>query len=271
MPILPFITDKKLDFAIQHVANALDKAKENKVKTLSSLDKDKIFESPLFSNSIDPFAMKFGLSFYGDEKWLEMEINRQLYKTFEQKIGEFHQMVLGSVNGWIDLKTGDKSKVDLKREDNSIFIELKNKFNTCNSGSLNDVEKKLIEALKNHPNAKAYWAFIIPGVKEKNGREHWTKGRGTSRIVRNERLYKIWGTDVYKLVTGDGNNLFRLYKILDSAITSFTKDKDSLLTISDEIVKESIPHLSSIKSQIFEKMLVSALPETGRSEDDPMI
>ncbi len=85
MPKLPFITDNNLDLAILHVVNSLDKAKENRDKTIEVLKEGNIFESPLFSNSIDPFAMKYGMSFYGAEKWLEIEINRQLYKTFEYK------------------------------------------------------------------------------------------------------------------------------------------------------------------------------------------
>ena len=63
------------------------------------------------------------------EEWAEGEVRRRNDKTINNKIGEFHQNLLGKVSGWINLGVGDKSGLDLKKEDNSIFIELKNKHN----------------------------------------------------------------------------------------------------------------------------------------------
>ena len=76
------------------------------------------------------------------------ELLRQSDKTINTKIGEFHQELLSKVNGWVDLGIGDETEVDLKKEDNSIFIELKNKYNTVNSSSTKTCREKLENILE---------------------------------------------------------------------------------------------------------------------------
>ena len=128
------------------------------------MDNNDIFSSDLFSNAIDPFSMQFGMSLSSPDTWFETEVRRQLNKTFEQRIGEFHQILLGSIDGWNDLGIGDDSKVDLCNDDATIFIELKNKFNTCNSDALAKVQEKLLNILQIHRNATAHWAYIVPSA-----------------------------------------------------------------------------------------------------------
>jgi len=256
MAKLSFINDEKLDLAISHVTKALDTLQQDKIEIIEAVEGNNIFSSSLFSNSIDPFAMKFGMALYGEEKWLEMEVIRQLYKTFEQKIGEFHQLILGSVDGWVDLQTGDESQVDLKREDDSMFIELKNKHNTCNSSSLAEVEKKLKLILHNNPESEAYYAFILPKVKQKFGTELWKTGGGVNAPIKHERLYRVWGADIYKLVTGDRNNLMKLYEILNTANLNIPATTQTLIGVSDDIIEAILPKFSLIKSKIYEEMLI---------------
>ncbi len=92
---LPFISNDDLSDAIEHVTNSLNDAEDFKRSVIKNIKNDTIFNSSLFSNTIDPFAMTFGLELYGSENWLQAEISRQLYKTYEQKIGEFHQKNIG--------------------------------------------------------------------------------------------------------------------------------------------------------------------------------
>lgn len=256
MSKLPFISDLNLDKAINHVTSALGNLQNDKNAIIQSFENDDIFGSKLFSNSIDPFAMKFGMSLYGEDKWLEAEISRQLYKTFEQKIGEFHQLILGSVEGWVDLGIGDKTQIDLRNEDSTIFIELKNKHNTCNGDSLKKVQEKLISVLEDYPEAKGYWAYIVPGEKQKFGCDFWRSGQGKAAPKRHDRLYKVWGSEVYKLVTGDRENLSRLYEYLETENLNIPDGTQNLRDVSSEIMEIALPRLELIKSQIFEKMLV---------------
>jgi len=70
-------------------------------------------------------------------------------------------MLLGCMDGWTDLGIGDDSHLDLKKDDDTIFMELKNKENTVNSDSKKQVRIKLEEKFAEKPNAKCYWAYIV--------------------------------------------------------------------------------------------------------------
>ena len=59
-----------------------------------------------FIKGADPFFYKLYSSTYSSKEWLKAEISRQLTKKVEQRIGEFHQKVLGNADGWIDLGVG---------------------------------------------------------------------------------------------------------------------------------------------------------------------
>ncbi|PSV15266.1 hypothetical protein C0W59_11015 [Photobacterium kishitanii] len=252
---LPFISNDDLSDAIEHVTNSLNDAEDFKRSVIKNIKNDTIFNSSLFSNTIDPFAMTFGLELYGSENWLQAEISRQLYKTYEQKIGEFHQKILGSVEGWDDLGVGDESKVDLFNSDKNIYIELKNKYNTCNSDALDKVKDKLLNILTNNAEATAYWAFIIPTTKQRSGSEVWKK----KKVIVNPRLYKAWGSEVYKIVTGDSQNLQLLYNILSSEIQSKLSGKDTLSDIATDITEECREHLNTIRERVYTHSLISKL------------
>jgi len=169
-------------------------------------------------NTIDPFKLVFDLgnNQIGLQTWIETEKIRQRDKTINNRIGEFHQKLLGKVEGWQDLGVGDESKVDLKKKDNSIFIEIKNKYNTVNSDSLSKVRDKLQRALENNPDAICYWAFIISQHGD-SGESVWNYN-GKS----NPKLRKIWGKKVYELVTGDKNGLQKVWNALPLAISDLT-------------------------------------------------
>lgn len=88
-------------------------------------------------NTIDEFKTIFDVCVnqINFDEWLKFELTRQQDKTINNKIGEFHQELLGKVDGWVDLGIGDETEIDLKKEDNTVFVELKNKYNTMNSSS----------------------------------------------------------------------------------------------------------------------------------------
>ena len=68
------------------------------------------------------------------------------------KEGDIAQIVLGNFYGWKDLGVGHETGLDLVREDNTAnAMELKNKWNTCNSSSAKAVLDKLAD-YKNNPN-----------------------------------------------------------------------------------------------------------------------
>lgn len=115
---------------------------------------------------------------------------------------------------WTDLGVGDESKVDLMKNDKSVFMELKNKFNTVNSDSLSKVRDKLSNAVTTYPKATAYWAYII----EKDG----SSGESDWNYLGNNNpcIKKIWGANVYEIVTGDKKALEETWRALPKAISN---------------------------------------------------
>ena len=191
----------------------------------------KLDKTWLQRNGVDPFKMVFDMVVRNRnfESLMEQEKSRQYDKKSGGRIGDFHQKLLGGVDGWVDLGVGDESKVDLKKEDNTIFIELKNKHNTVNSDSLNSVRQKLEKITKDFPNSIAYWAFVI----EKNG----TSGESEWIYLgdNNPKLKKIWGSKLYELITGKPDALEKTWTALPIAIKDILKDSK---TISSSDMKE---------------------------------
>ncbi len=165
-------------------------------------------------NTIDPFKMVFDIINSGStvDRWIRGEVIRQNDKTLNNTIGEFHQKLLGGVDGWVNLGTGDETGVDLRKEDNTVFMELKNKFNTVNSGSLEKVRDKLEAAVERYPRAKAYWAYILERDGS-SGERVWLYRRRS-----DERIRRIFGKKVYELVTGDPTALESVWNALPKAI-----------------------------------------------------
>ncbi len=118
-----FVTDDHFRHCVRYVLVAFYNVAELKQSILLALEKGDIFKSTLFSNVVDPFKMIFEIERIGVEEWVKKEVLRQLDKSIEQKMGEFHQKFPGGVAGWEDLGIGQA--VDLKDEAGKVFIELK--------------------------------------------------------------------------------------------------------------------------------------------------
>ena len=182
-------------------------------------------------NGVDPFKMVFDMVARNRnfESLMEEEKSRQYDKKSGGRIGDFHQKLLGGVDGWTDLGVGDETKVDLKKDDNTIFMELKNKYNTVNSDSLSAVRLKLKKITNDFPNSIAYWAYVI----EKNG----TSGESDWVYLgeNNPKLRKIWGSKLYEKITGKSDALEKTWIALPIAICDILSNAG---TISSKDLKE---------------------------------
>lgn len=198
-----FISDEHYKECVRYVLDSFNNAVKLKVSLEKAINSGNIFKSSLFSNVVDPFKMIFEIEKIGVKEWIRKEILRQLDKSVEQKMGEFHQRILGGVEGWEDLRVGQG--VDLVDKKKTTFIEIKNKYNTCSSAALKGVRRELEDLTSKNHRAKAYWAFIISKSSNKSGEDVWVK-KGYNRI---ESVRKIWGEAVYEKVTGDINSLHK--------------------------------------------------------------
>jgi len=117
MPYLNWISNKDLETAVNHL---IEKAKEARHRASTKFGK----------NIIDPFAALFEISGFelNYDLWAKNETNRQAQKTLQNHIGELHQIIIGSCEGWQNMKTGNV--IDLISHEKKIIAEVKNKYNT---------------------------------------------------------------------------------------------------------------------------------------------
>lgn len=205
--LLPFIKDKDL---IQHVETVLKVAKNATNNA----------EKKMYSNVIDPFSALFDASNQGISlsEWMRQEKSRQIQKTLQNAIGDFHQNILGSMSGWVNLRTGSVS--DLSNKSKKIIAEVKNKYNTTKGNhkvAIYDDFKKMLA--RDYTGYIAYYVEIIP-----QGRRVYDKpftpsdNRKKKRRPKNKDIRIIDGKSFYSLASGHQDALKELYLILPSVI-----------------------------------------------------
>ncbi len=84
----------------------------------------------------------------------------------QMKEGELAQILIGNWFGWEDLGKGHSSGLDCRKKDMSIIMDVKNKWNTCNSGSQKALFDKLSKYKKENPKTRCVWAIVNPKTKE---------------------------------------------------------------------------------------------------------
>ena len=88
-------------------------------------------------------------------------------KQRQMKVGYIWQEVLGSYNGFINLKTGHKTGLDIISHTKKIAIELKNRTNTDNAASKKSNLDKLANFKKNNPDYVCIFANINADTEKK--------------------------------------------------------------------------------------------------------
>lgn len=171
-------------------------------------------EGLLKRSVVDPFKMVLDMGNRGTppRDWEEADANRIRDKSLNNAIGEFHQGLLGGVEGWTSLPTGHRLGVDLAREDNTAFIELKNKYNTLSGSKRDAVRGTLERILREHPRAVCYWAYIL-ARDGTSGERVWVFRNSTNPNIR-----VAWGSRVYALVTGSDSSLSEAWGALPRAM-----------------------------------------------------
>jgi Eco47II restriction endonuclease len=132
MAYLDFVEDQKLE---KIITNVLTKGKD----AISNVRAEKKFHY----NVIDPFSVIFEMASFemSLDQWTTNEKTRQAQKTLSNAIGNFHQDILGSIDDWQCLATGNI--VDIVNHDKKIIAEIKNKHNTLKGSDKSGLYSKL--------------------------------------------------------------------------------------------------------------------------------
>jgi len=202
-----FIEDSKLQEAVKHVLTPV---------------RDEEVNRDFFENTIDPFSALFDSSLHGLtlDQWFKSEKSRQIQKTMQNYVGEFHQMVLGGIDGWKDLGVGEV--VDLCNSKEKMIAEIKNKYNTTKGNhkvAIYDDFKTLL-AKPTYASYTAYYVEVLP----RNGRTYNkpftpSDNRSSSRRPIDEKIRVIDGKSFYELATGQADAIKELYKALPRVIS----------------------------------------------------
>lgn len=204
---LTYISDDDLIDLCKEVVATLDKAIENKQKDL-------------YKNIIDPFSAIFESSYYDISltEWIKREKSRQIQKSFQNAIGNFHQKLIGKITGWNDLGTG--GVVDVKNDKRMIIAEIKNKFNTTKGNhkvSIYDDLEKLIQT--GYKDYTGYYVSIL--AKNKINKPFQPPDNKThARRPENKFIREVDGATFYEIVTNEQNAIKKLYDILPKVLTS---------------------------------------------------
>lgn len=230
-----FVSDEDFERAVKRV---MDEYAEYELEISESKPIDILLDKE--RQTIDEFKTVFDLCTNDItlKKWTEREVERQIDKKINNRIGEFHQELLGYVDGWIDLGVGDPTEIDLKNEEETIFIELKNKYNTMNSSSKKTCREKLEKVIEDNPDATAYWAYVINKKYKSEDRVWVYKERD------DERIRRISGDKLYELITGDKDALEKVLIAIPKAIKNIRELENECISKEDnEILEEYLVHV----------------------------
>lgn len=239
---LNYISDDHLLMCVQNLHKKYEESKKE------------ISQKKFYRNKIDIFKMTFDSYFneIDQETLIKTEISRQIDKSVNNAIGEFHEDVLGGIDGYTHEKS---SGYDIKSDDNTLFAEVKNKHNTMNSSSSESVFQKLAKFADEHKQAKCYWVQILA---KKSFNEPWF-GIINKKEYSHSRVFKISGDRFYELLTGRKNALSELYSILPEAINDYMNsaqiskpaEDSALFDIRDAASKNDLSLLNQIAKDNF--------------------
>lgn len=145
-------------------------------------------------------------------EWLDLEKTRQIQKTMQNALGNFHQEVIGGLDGWENLGTG--WLIDVRSRKKKIIAEIKNKYNTVTGIHLIKIYDALKDALA-EPEHKGFTSYHVMMItKDSDHMRLFTPSDHTTHTRRreNSRIKEIGGYKFYEMITGEKDALFQVYK-----------------------------------------------------------
>ena len=156
---------------------------------------------------IDPFSSLLVASTFDvdkADKLIALQNAESGLRGMSNALGRFHQNVLASVDGWEDHDAG----YDLECRGRCILAEVKNKWNTMNTGNRREVESDLQTAVRQK--SGQWHGYLVQVIPQKPIRYE-------DQI--SPRVYVIDGASFYHKVTGEPNAIHDLFDHLCCVMT----------------------------------------------------
>jgi hypothetical protein len=208
---LPFLSNDALCTILEELKSAADLARAKAEKSISR-------------NVVDPFTALFQIQLLSipAQEWPAVEKRRQIEKSLQNHIGDFHQKLLGAFPGWSDKRVG--SVVDLVSEQHHVIAEIKNKHNTLKASDQAGLYDKLSGLVRKkgqqHYGFTAYYVEIIPKRPERYNIPFTPPDNTTgTRKPEDQLIRKIDGASFYAMVTGHDNALKLIYQAIPKALS----------------------------------------------------
>ena len=135
-------------------------------------------------------------------------------KHRQMKVGEIWQVVLGNYNGFINLKNGHVTKLDIVSHTKKIAIELKNRTNTDNASSKKSNLDKLADFKKQNPEYICIYANINVNTEKK------TQGSIKKILHNGVELEHHIGYEFLKFILGDDTDV--IIQFVKNTIDKYT-------------------------------------------------
>ena len=212
--MITWTSQDKLDYHIDRLLSRISDAKAGARKRRKR-------------NVPDPFAslvVATTIASTDSERLQEFLYDHSVVRSVSNAIGEFHQNVLSSVEGWENHDSG----YDLENKKDRVLAEVKNKHNTMNAPNRRGVESDLKTALRQkRGDWTGYLALVIPKRPI----------RYKKQLDNRLQLFEIDGASFYALVTGKEN---AIHELLDYMFKT-TSPSNDITNYCLNVLRESLP------------------------------
>lgn len=183
-------------------------------------------EARLYTNVIDPFSALFDAlrQDISLTQWLEQEKSRQIQKTMQNSLGDFHENIIGAMPGWEKLPVGHV--IDVRSMERKVIAEVKTKHNTTKGTDKKSIYDNLKSQLDtpDYGGFTSYYVEVVPKRREPYDKPFTPSDNIThTRRPENQKIRVIDGRSFYKLASGLPDALKMLYEALPTVIGDILK------------------------------------------------
>lgn len=189
----------------------------------------------LNSNIVDPIKLLFDNKVYRKE-WQQTiadELQRQRDKSNNNSIGYFHQNMFKYIKKCEVPKQGF-DVIFHKSATETIYVEMKNKHNTMNSGAAQKIYIQMQNQLLKDDNCKC---FLVESIAKHSQNKTWKVSIEHNK-VENERIRRVSIDKFYELVTGEKDAFYNMCLVLPEIIDEVIREDSSFAVEKDSAFEE---------------------------------